>query len=307
MASVTYGVDLTDSTAVLVRWGVSLDAEMSDLYVNAVGFALVGVLLFLFSVPAVETVLTLLRLSLMNRPASPSWYPDQVTVLVFGPSTDTSMHPNTLKLDLLNKRTHWTGEVVLDYVFHLANTSSLIGIFISHPAHPYNKMERACIFVVVGLLAVFLSAFVRDAHGAWPLRLLVVLGLALLSRNALRAYVNMLGRKEERLRSEKVDSENGRTQRLAFLGSAVLLTVIVCAVIIHVIGADNLGLVYESLDGLLALIVMELLIDCLMPFTSENSHGERTWGLGFFGRWAIERDEQQVEYYGKDYVRPERR
>merc|ERR1719356_238537 len=51
MASTTYGIELTETTAVLVRWGTSLDAEMSELYLNAVGFALVGVLLFLLSVP----------------------------------------------------------------------------------------------------------------------------------------------------------------------------------------------------------------------------------------------------------------
>merc|ERR1719382_415869 len=306
MASQTYGVELTETTAVLVRWGTSLDAEMSELYVNAVGFALVGVLLFLLSVPAVETVLTLLRLPLMNRPPSPSWYPDQATVLVFGISIDITTYPDALKLDLLNKRTHWTGEVVLDYAFHLVNTSSLLGVFVSHPAHPYNKLERSCIFAVVGLLAVFLSALVRDVCDVWLLRILVVLFLALLSRNVLRSYVNIVGQKEERLRGEQVDVASARVQRSAFLGGIVLFTVIVCAVILCIIGTDNFSLVTESLDGLLALVVLELLIDCLLPFVSENSLGERTRGIGFFGRWAIERDEQQVEYYGKIYIRPQK-
>mmetsp|Transcript_20640 Transcript_20640/g.27850 ORF Transcript_20640/g.27850 Transcript_20640/m.27850 type:complete len:381 (-) Transcript_20640:363-1505(-) len=45
-----------------------------------------------------------------------------------------------------------------DYFFHVANAHPLLGIGLSHPAHPYSKVERACVLLVTLALTIVPSA-----------------------------------------------------------------------------------------------------------------------------------------------------
>lgn len=49
---------------------------------------------------------------------------------------------------------HWTGNCCMDYVFFVRNWHPFLGIFCSHPAHPYSKLERIAILFVVCCLSI---------------------------------------------------------------------------------------------------------------------------------------------------------
>jgi len=54
--------------------------------------------------------------------------------------------------DLLRGRAYWTGDFAADYGFHVANEHPLLSCFFSHPAHPYNKLERLAVLIIVTFL-----------------------------------------------------------------------------------------------------------------------------------------------------------
>lgn len=50
-----------------------------------------------------------------------------------------------IKERLATNTYHWTGNLCLDYLFHVSNRHPVIAIFLSHPLHPFNKTERFCL------------------------------------------------------------------------------------------------------------------------------------------------------------------
>lgn len=63
--------------------------------------------------------------------------------------------------DLYNRK-YWTGHFCKDYCFHIANFHPVLSIFFCHPQHPYRKLDRACIFVIVTALSVMPACLVSS-------------------------------------------------------------------------------------------------------------------------------------------------
>lgn len=53
---------------------------------------------------------------------------------------------------------YWSGNCCKDYFFFIANWHPLLGIFLSHPAHPWSKVERFATFFVSCSLSMLPSA-----------------------------------------------------------------------------------------------------------------------------------------------------
>lgn len=51
-------------------------------------------------------------------------------------------HQRFVKNRLAENRHYWTGIYCTDYLFHVCNQHPFLGIFFSHPMHPFNKLER---------------------------------------------------------------------------------------------------------------------------------------------------------------------
>merc|ERR1712060_810781 len=72
----------------------------------------------------------------------------------FGLGWPQEVNDQTIR-DLLNNRCYWSGEVLYDYAFHIANKHMFLGVLFSHPAHPYSKLERLYGLTLICLLIVF--------------------------------------------------------------------------------------------------------------------------------------------------------
>lgn len=64
-----------------------------------------------------------------------------------------------LQRDLLGSY-YWSGNCCKDYVFFVLNWHPLLGMFFSHPAHPWSKVERIATFVFSCCLSMLPSALV---------------------------------------------------------------------------------------------------------------------------------------------------
>jgi hypothetical protein len=67
-----------------------------------------------------------------------------------------------LQRDLLGSY-YWSGNCCLDYGYFICNWHPLLGIFLSHPAHPWSKVERLATFIFSCCLSMVPSALVINA------------------------------------------------------------------------------------------------------------------------------------------------
>lgn len=65
---------------------------------------------------------------------------------------DDAPYSSAFRSDLLRGRAYWTGDLSADYGFHVANDHPLLSCFLAHPAHPYSKLERFAVLVLVSFL-----------------------------------------------------------------------------------------------------------------------------------------------------------
>jgi hypothetical protein len=66
-------------------------------------------------------------------------------------------HIHRLRSDLANTY-YWTGAPSTDYLFFVANWHPLLGMFLSHPNHPWSKRERVLMFLISLALTLVPSA-----------------------------------------------------------------------------------------------------------------------------------------------------
>jgi len=74
----------------------------------------------------------------------------------------TPPYLNDLRYDLATSY-YWSGDFCRDYWFFVANWHPLLGIFCSHPLHPWTKSERALTFLVSCSLTLLPSAWLVSA------------------------------------------------------------------------------------------------------------------------------------------------
>lgn len=203
-------------------------------------------------------------------------------------------------MDLMNQRCFWSGEVIYDYAFHLANKHLYLGVLFSHPAHPFSKWERLVVCIIVSLFIVFpVAAFSVKIGTTGMMRTLVILVAVTLPRNILKLYLIQITQQDYVEELEEGAGPDGNRARSAlqwevgFLAICILICAVMVAACVFYIQAattQSLGLVLRSnCDGLGFAFILEPLIDLFVPFVGLDAY-EGTWTLGFFGRWRRERD-----------------
>lgn len=59
-----------------------------------------------------------------------------------------------LQADLMRGRCYWSGTFYRDYSFHVANSHPLLSCMLCHPKHPYSKVERFVVLLIVLSLSI---------------------------------------------------------------------------------------------------------------------------------------------------------
>jgi hypothetical protein len=92
-------------------------------------------------------------------------------------------HIHRLRSDLANTY-YWTGTPSTDYLFFVANWHPLLGMFLSHPNHPWTKKERVLMFLISLALTLvpsaMIAAFLHDKGVGYVVKVLLTLILVTL-------------------------------------------------------------------------------------------------------------------------------
>jgi hypothetical protein len=232
----------------------------------------------------------------------------------------------TLEQRLVRGDLHWTGEVIQDYVFHVSNTHTFIGIFFCHREHPYEWWERLIIATCVCLLIVFpVAAFdqVDKEHHLDPmLRWLLILAVATIPRNIIKGYFLHMNQVMAQLQIDKgVDEDLTRLyfheeeedgehhevdpdieKAVVWEWVTIVFTILFTASIVvvsifyikqHKFGDPMYEILARNTDGLGFAFVLELTLDLVVPRRVGNV--EKEWCFGFFQAWYRERENFKKE------------
>lgn len=309
-AAETYGLAMPDRP-IFVRWGTEPETVLGDLFDDAGNFALMSVALFALIVPFFVLVFSCLGLALTGRKASPGWNPDAMNEMAFGFNLSRKKFSRQVRSDLMRDRHYWSGEVIYDYAFHVANNHMFLGILFAHPAHPYSKWERLVVCCTVTPMIIFPVAAVSARLGETGMvRNVLVLLAVTIPRNCLKRYLTDVSQADERMEledgaDEQLASIRCREQEatqweMAVCGLAFIVMVVIsflCTRYVsdHVEGSTTTFILRNS-DGLAFAIILEPLIGLILP---HMRHHPVTFG--FFGRWRAERDvTEEAPQYGKD-------
>jgi len=232
--------------------------------------------------------------------SNPKWHPETVDQMRFGIDITPRRYDRELQLDLHGMRCYWSGEVLYDYVFFVANKHMYLGCLFCHPAHPFSKLERMCVCAIATCLILFPVAAADVAFGqSSAARLICMFVFATVPRNILRLYLVQVSQQDVVL-----EVESGQPQReararrdlqweFAFLGGCVVGTILTCLGCIWYIQSATKrpldSLITANLDAIAFAFVLEPLLDVLFPLVGMGAH-EGRWTTGFFGRWRAERD-----------------
>lgn len=295
MASETYALGLADEPT-FIQWGVSPSQALQSKLGSAIIFVVFALLASLLVIPSLVVVLNLTDLSLMKRES------DMVKEMTFGFDWTPRTYSRQIELDLLNHRCYWSGEVIYDYAFHLANKHLFIGPLFCHPVHPLAKWERWIVVAITICLLIFPVAAFSAAFGQDSLtRSIIVLVFATAPRNLLKLYLMDVSQADSVLELEGGDGARNRakirqaeTKEYILLTVAAVLTVAICVFCVGFVKshtADPLAQVLRrNCDGIGFAFVLEIAFDLLIPFWGDAEYAHQVT-LGFFGRWRWERDD----------------
>lgn len=298
-ASKTYGLSVPPKP-IFLRWSEEPSTALSAMYGEATRFVIFAGAVFFVIVPIMSLLLSCFDLALTGRENDEHWHTDKVKVMKYGIDIVPKTWGREIQLDLMNMRCYWSGEVIYDYAFHIANKHMYLGVLFSHPAHPYSKWERLVVCIIVSLFIVFpISAFSVKFGQEGIAHLVAVVCFVTLPRNVLKLYLISIAQQdayEELEGGHKVDGDrvrNALAWELGFLAFCALicgLTVAICTLYIRSATTMPVGEVLRNnCDGLGFAFVLEPIFDLVVPFVGLDSY-EGTWTLGFFGRWRRERD-----------------
>lgn len=306
-AAVVYGIPLPqqDVKPMLVFWNTDFDSFVSAIYSDAVTFCLLAMAAFLLMVPVYSVVLSVLGLSLFGQSKSFHWHPDVVDQMTIGVDLQPRDYPPDFQDSFLRGRCYYSGEVVFDYVFHMANRHFFLGCFLAHPAHPFSKRERIAVALIIMPLVVFpIAAFSLGFAGetGWE-RTLFILFIVAVPRNVLTWYLQGIATEDSvMVLEEGATYQEDATQRslnweigvLAICAGITLVVSVLCWIYINshlkFSSQDSaLDVILQNCDGLGYIFVLDILFDIALPKELKGS-----FLIGFFQRWRVERDEVEV-------------
>jgi len=273
---------------------------LEDMFSNAASFVTSASFAALIVVPLFVLILNFFGLGLTNREEGPHWHVELLNEMYFGFELRPKEYNPAVKDGLLHMRCYWSGEVIYDYAFHLANKHMFLSCFLCHPANPCAKWERIVVCFLVSLLIVFPVAAWSLNHPSGPMRFLLILFLVTYPRNVLRLYLMHLNVQQEMLEyqgflQEGPAAKQALSREAAVFGGALVVIALVCVGCVLYIGnASDQAVTTVLWAGVPALgyaALLEPLADLLIPCVSKSEQGgeEETWVFGFFGRWRLER------------------
>jgi len=313
MASSTYGLRVPEgSDPIMVFWGMSKSTMMKTLIRTCWTFCLWACLIVLGVIFVVILVLAYFQSSLTaNDKISPSWYPNQVSLMHYGFNVfsqrklDDEEYKELLK-DFLCNKAYWSGEILYDYSFHMANRHMFISCFACHPEHPYSKWERLTVLAIIIPLIVWPVAAMTTAIGNEGfMRTVLVLMVVTIPRNLLRMYLLRIAVEDAnqfvfhgaRIQGQRVFA--ALVWELIFIFCMVLSTFIICCIcsiyITRHIADPLLQVLARNTDGILYAIVLEPIFDLILPNPGSDPV-KRNWTIGFIGNWLQERSAAREQY-----------
>eukprot|EP00440_Ansanella_granifera_P040165 gb/GFBE01043564.1/.p1 GENE.gb/GFBE01043564.1/~~gb/GFBE01043564.1/.p1 ORF type:complete len:611 (+),score=115.89 gb/GFBE01043564.1/:1-1833(+) len=299
MAAETYGINMPRNP-VFVRWNDTPDANTDWYWNNAVNFAVVASVLFLFVAPCFLAVMKCAGYSFFGRKAGPGWHPEKLELMTYGFDWPSSrVYPAYVQQDLLYSRSFWSGEVIQDYIFHIANRHIFLSIFFCHPVHPYMKWQRLAVALTTATVLLFSTAALTAWTGHTALRIAFIILVFLVLRNSLKLFLMSYGIEDSARELDQGHVVGGKNVRsinareigvvLAYALGAVLAAV-GCSALISASHKDLGPTLSAGMDVLGYIYVLDFLFDLLTPFLGHDAF-DGVWTLGFFGRWRRERDE----------------
>lgn len=309
MAALLYGIAAAPDP-MFVMWTTNPDENINHMWETAVRWCQTAIIMFLafpmlagvFSVVAGRDLLT----TGSEPPQDWEWNAKEASLMRFGLDLRGRRFPFELKRDLIEERCYWSGELLHDYVFSVANSNLMLGAIACHPAHPFTKTERLALLCFLIPLLVLVPAALgitlsdSAVHVMQTLKPLLALMVVAIPRRLLTLYFKTVLLKYEQAAMEGKDMEeeqnkqNGR--RLLVLSGMVIGTSIICFLSIKILMLSDLNVGYQiwlALDWVAYAFVFGLIYDAIKPtFGGPQDCPELKdeWYFGFFGRWNLERD-----------------
>jgi len=309
MAADVYGLRI-DASPVLVRWGLSVSEAYEEglAACQEVVFLAIGIACILpFSILIYQLVhgRTLLAQASLEDVMDWKWNKTEASHMKIGFDwNDDEVTDFALVRDLINTRAYWSGQVVHDFVFYLANEHLFVGSFACHPQHPFSKVERSMLFSIIVLLLVFPAAALhaRFAHDSFRRYVPAIIILFNIPRALLKQRLKELSKRDMVIMVLHQGKHGSRRQAKAAWYAEVMFfimawavtvaVVITCCSVIRASGEKVLQQVFVSCDAVVWAIVIELLMNILTPhsYPKDFNHIGGKMYFGFFSRWRFERN-----------------
>lgn len=300
MAAGTYGINMPRNP-IFVRWNESPEDNQSWYWNNAVSFAVTAVLLFALVPPMFLLVMKVTGTSFFGKKGDDKWHPEKLDLMAFGFDLKQRSYPSYLQADLMYGRSFYTGEVIQDYIFHVANRHVYWSCLLCHPSHPYQKWERLIVALTISAVMWFSTALLTAILGTSLIRTTYIVIMVLFLRNTLKLVLMHVAIEASARELEAKGVIGAKTTReisskeMAILGAYALGSVAVAMTCSALIGMSDVSVgsaLRSSIDVFGYIYVLDYLADLITPFLGHDAfHG--VWTLGFFGRWRHERDEYE--------------
>lgn len=298
MAAGTYGINMPRNP-IFVHWNETPENNESWYWDNAVSFAMTAAFLFFLVPPMFLLVMKLARTSFFGKKSDDKWHPEKLDLMGFGFNFSKTVYPSYLQADLVYSRSFYTGEVIQDYIFHVANRHIYWSCLLCHPSHPYQKWERLIVAVTVSAVMWFSTAAMTAFLGTSLVRTTYVVVMVLLLRNALKLLLMQMAIEKSARELESKGVIGAATTReisstemalLAAYGIGSVAFAMACLALIGISDVSIGSALRSSLDVFGYTYVLDFVSDLITPFLGHDAfHG--VWTFGFFGRWRRERDE----------------
>lgn len=306
MASATFGV-LGPKNAVFVVWGETLEQMENSYWSAALQFAWLSLALAAVVGPAFLGLMKATGYSLFGRVSDSEWHPEKHELMSFGLDWTPRTYPTYVQDDLMYGRSFWSGEIIQDYVFHVANRHILYSIVFCHPVHPYQRWQRLVVGLTILVVMLFSTAALTALLGvSSTFRVVYIIATFSVLRIALKYFLMTQAIEKSARELENTSAIGGKNRRVVsqkelgiVMGYAIFAFLVALASIsiINSAQADLGPTLQSSLDVLGFIYVLDLLADLLTPFLGNDAfHGN--WTVGFFGRWRHERDEFEANKKG---------
>eukprot|EP00448_Togula_jolla_P042644 CAMPEP_0170569282 /NCGR_PEP_ID=MMETSP0224-20130122/453_1 /TAXON_ID=285029 /ORGANISM="Togula jolla, Strain CCCM 725" /LENGTH=265 /DNA_ID=CAMNT_0010891401 /DNA_START=24 /DNA_END=818 /DNA_ORIENTATION=+ len=193
--------------------------------------------------------------------------------------------------DDLLAHTYWTGNYLIDYLFFVCNWHPFIGLFLSHPGHPWSKFERFLTFLISCSLTMLPSAL-----------MLLWLGHGLVGKGALFVCVSLPVMILEVILYQLavVDTHCDDCQCIRFLARLIKNSCLCCSL--------TFSISIVCFSGLIVTMNNEPLVDLVEPFCWARLYSWAVWFpvmffmpcCGFCCAWRMDRDAFLAEEAKKD-------